>query len=395
VKRLARLLIGVVAALLLVEVIVRLVFPQNLIMKGDESFFPGDPDLQFAIRPNAESVLARKDFRITLKSNSLGFRDIERGPKGAALRVLAQGDSATFGWGVEREETFEVQMEQMQAEAAARRGERPIEVINAGVPGYNLYQSILAIEKKGWKVDPDVIILCTYVQNDYLDNLNTAEWLERKEARGGADKEERPGLKKWLKRHSHAYVWVRVKYMSSYPLRRTWYKITRVFKPKQERTKYRHLRIFQVPQPPETEAEWRLAEELFLRLRNEVRARGKELLVVLFPSEIQVDRKKWEEGLEDEALIGSVFDLEAPNRRLKAIFGNAGIPTLDLLPVFRKATDAGEVLYLATDHHWNSEGNRLAARTILEDLRARGWLLQEGVPGGRPLETSETAAGAS
>ena len=155
------------------EPAVRILRPEGPAKPEEEPLFPGDPDLQFSIRPNAETVLAREDFRITIRSNALGFRDEDRGPKGDAVRILAAGDSVTFGWGVEREETFEMQMERMQR-AASERGEGvEIEVINTGVPGYNLYQSVLALEKKGWKVDPDIVLFGAFVQNDFSDNLKS------------------------------------------------------------------------------------------------------------------------------------------------------------------------------------------------------------------------------
>jgi lysophospholipase L1-like esterase len=369
---LLQVLLAFVAFGLLLEPAVRILRPQSLLMKGKESFFPGDPDLQFSIRPNAKTELARSDFKIEVESNALGFRDVDRGPKGAALRVLALGDSFVFGWGVERDDTFEVRMERMQA---AGSDARRLEVVNAGVPGYNLYQSVLALEKKGWQVEPDAILLGAFIQNDFSDNLSTEAWLEKKKSgRRPEKKKKKTGLHAWLDEHSHAYVWLRVKYKTSYRLQRMWYRLKRNFKEKEKRYKYRNLLVFRTPVPPEMEAEWRLSERLLLRLRDSVRARGKVLLVALIPSELQVVRGKWERDGRKEGLDPASFDLEAANRRVAAFCRAEGIPVVDLLPAFRASSGAGQLLYLPTDHHWNRDGHYLAAETLLAELRARRWL---------------------
>lgn len=369
---LVQVILGLGLLAVVLEPAIRILRPQDLVMRGEKPFFPGDPDLQFAIRPNAEKVLARRDFRITIHSNALGYRDPDRGPKGGAFRILALGDSFTFGWGVEREDTFEARMERLHADAGTGP---PLEVINAGVPGYNLYQSVLALEKKGWKVDPDIVLFGAFVQNDFSANLTTEEWIARKKS--GKKKEDKPALAAWLEANSQAWVWLRTRYKSSYRLQRTWYKITRVFKPEKERHRYRSLMVFREPFSEEMKREWRLTEKLLLRLRDDVRARGRRLLIVLFPPELQTKRERWKKDIRKIDLEGSSFDIEKPNKRLAAFCRANGISLLDLLPVFRASVDAGQELYLTSDHHWNAEGHRLAAETILKDLYARGWL-----PGG-------------
>jgi hypothetical protein len=376
---LGQILLGAAIFLVLLEIGVRVVRPEGLLMKGKESFFPGDPDTQFAIRPNARTELGRKDFRISVESNALGFRDVDRPPKGKALRALALGDSFTFGWGVPREETFEARMEALQAARARAAGERPIEVINAGVPGYTLYQSLLALEKRGWRVDPDVVIAGVFVQNDFSENSVTRDWLERKR-RGLTGKHDDDGIAEWLAAHSQAYVWLRVKYKSSYRLQRSWYKLTRPFSRKDETYRHRNLMVFRKPSPPEMEAEWKLSERILRDLRDTVSARGRKLLVVLIPSELQVVRAQWEQEVRHEKMSPATFDLDSPNRRALAICRDAGIPALDLLPPLRAASDGGAILYLPSDHHWNARGHALAADLILRKLREEGWL--DRAPGG-------------
>ena len=58
--------------------------------------------------PRAALTYELFEFSFTARINAFGFRDVEvaeRAPPGR-LRVLALGDSFTFGWGVELEDTW-------------------------------------------------------------------------------------------------------------------------------------------------------------------------------------------------------------------------------------------------------------------------------------------------
>ena len=42
-----------------------------------------------------------------------------------------------------------------------------------------------------------------------------------------------------------------------------------------------------------------------------------------------------------------------------------GLECVDVLPEFRRRTEAGERLYFPLDSHWNARGNELAAEALL------------------------------
>ena len=66
---------------------------------------------------------------VLISTNALGLRDQEIGPKMPdELRMLAIGDSFTFGFGVLREDTWPQVLERRLAE----RVERPVQVVNCG-----------------------------------------------------------------------------------------------------------------------------------------------------------------------------------------------------------------------------------------------------------------------
>lgn len=90
---------------------------------------PGAMELIFP--PNAEQHYASVDFDYTVHVNSLGIRDREI-PKepSKAYRIVAIGDSYTYGWGVAIEQTWLRLVERQLQEAGL-----DVETVNLGKPG--------------------------------------------------------------------------------------------------------------------------------------------------------------------------------------------------------------------------------------------------------------------
>jgi lysophospholipase L1-like esterase len=98
--------------------------------------------------------------------NERGLRDRPLLPKAAGeYRILALGDSVTFGWGVPQNQIFAFRLEQL----LQGRLQRPVRVINSGVGGYNTVQEVTYFKQEGVTFQPDLVML-TYVQNDIEEN---------------------------------------------------------------------------------------------------------------------------------------------------------------------------------------------------------------------------------
>src|SRR5215470_7272233 len=90
--------------------------------------------LSMEFRPNCSGVLSETP----LRTNSLGLRGPEV-PADGARRILAVGDSCTWGWQVEEQESYPAVLQQLLDE---RYGPGAYHVINGGVPGYTSYQGL-------------------------------------------------------------------------------------------------------------------------------------------------------------------------------------------------------------------------------------------------------------
>jgi len=81
--------------------------------------------------PHSTASYRTTEFAFTATTNALGFRDHEFAPAGAAAcRVVAIGDSFTFGWGVTLEESWPKVLE-----SDLRRRGLDVDVANLGFPG--------------------------------------------------------------------------------------------------------------------------------------------------------------------------------------------------------------------------------------------------------------------
>lgn len=110
----------------------------------------------------------RVEHGVSANINSLGMRGPEPvipKPKGVR-RIMATGDSSVYGFRVGDEETF--------VEVAARLlggAEAKIEAWNAAIPGYSTYQTINLMEMRGWKLEPDLLIIGNLWSDNNFDSF--------------------------------------------------------------------------------------------------------------------------------------------------------------------------------------------------------------------------------
>jgi lysophospholipase L1-like esterase len=326
------------------------------ILPGPQTAYAGrglyqsDFDLGHSLRPNITSG--------DVVTNSLGFRDREYPvpkPKGA-FRILGLGDSFTFG----RQAPGEVYLDLLESRLGAGGPPFPVEVINAGVPGYDTAQEIGQLRKVGLGLGPDVVLLAFFVTGDLLENGSD----ERYEVVDGELTSNRlTRLDRFLLR-SHLYRLVRSRlavHAAEPP-------------PEDALTESRYLEVeasrlaaCQVRPDRYLRRCWRRTERLLLELRDETRARGIGLLVLLIPDELQVDPQVLEAAVTARGGNRADYDPDLPSRRLREFLAGAGVPAVDLLEEFR-ARQASEPVYRPQDTHWNAAGCAIAADRVVEAL---------------------------
>jgi lysophospholipase L1-like esterase len=121
-----------------------------------------DEDLVFRHKASWEKRYG--DVLVTYNERGLRDRPILPKVKGE-YRILALGDSVTFGWGVDQDKTFAARLEPL----LQGHLHRPVRVINSGVGGYNTVQEVTYFKWEGITLQPDMVML-TYVTNDIEEN---------------------------------------------------------------------------------------------------------------------------------------------------------------------------------------------------------------------------------
>lgn len=157
-SRLALLAAASLAALLAAEGVLRVWFPQ--VGKLRQLVVSTDDERGFAVRPGIEvrfaGVFSPLSRTVVWQTNRQGLRDDhEIGPPSWRYRVATYGDSETFGWAVPLEDTFQRQMQALDSR---------VEVLNFGVPGYNVTNVRDHLERTVPHFEPDLVI--------YLVNKN-------------------------------------------------------------------------------------------------------------------------------------------------------------------------------------------------------------------------------
>ncbi|HEY9421885.1 MAG TPA: GDSL-type esterase/lipase family protein, partial [Thermoanaerobaculia bacterium] len=204
-RLLARLiLLGVSAAvsLLIAEFAIRLVRPQPVLIVSRGLYAP-DPPRRYRLQPGFQGTITnRVEYDTPVSINKAGLRGPEVEPEQpGTFRVLALGDSFTFGVGAREEEAYPARLQ----EILRSRG-IGAQVLNAGAPGFGVPDAVAWYQRWGRPLNPDAIVLAVFVGNDLQD---AAPSVPKAVAVDGAlmiEGEKTRSLSRWLYHHSHLYA---------------------------------------------------------------------------------------------------------------------------------------------------------------------------------------------
>ena len=179
------LLLGfsVVFTCLIAEVVLRFVHPprqtqlepQVTYTKAARDLEKSRPVGYFHVAPNQTGY----NLEAPVTSNSLGIRNREVGPKGAdSFRIVALGDSHTFGFAVEETKSWPRLLE---TKLRARYQKRKCEVINGGIGGLAIEQEIQLFKDLILPLEPDLVLLAYYWNDMPMPGRPLEAWPEDQE----------------------------------------------------------------------------------------------------------------------------------------------------------------------------------------------------------------------
>jgi hypothetical protein len=309
---------------------------------------------------------------VSLRFNREGFRgpDRPRTKPSGTLRIAVIGDSMISAVATDEEKTL---VRRLETSLQRRWPDVSSEVLNFGVSSSSTGQELALYRRLVSAYQPDVVLLAFFVGNDFADNslrLTRAPRIYFELDDDGtprrASAPAAPGrLSRWLNLHSRFYVWQKKAFRI---LRSSGHSLSRSLSPV--------WRVFEPPGRPELAEAWELLAGLLRQFRGDVEADGGRLAVVVVPTPHQIHDDLWAELVAEAREAGRGLDRNQPQRLLEQIAGGAGIPLLDLTPVFREA-NAGRPStsptspYLQGRYHLSEDGHRLAAEAVFHLLTSR------------------------
>jgi hypothetical protein len=379
-------------------------------------FYTTDEARGYALKPDMEGWY-RQEGEAYVRINSEGLRDREhtKAKPADTVRIAILGDSYAEALQVPVEDAFWSVLERKLGECGAFGGKK-VEVINFGVSGYGTAQELITLRQKVWQYSPDIVMLAVTTNNDIVDNsraLKKTDEIPYYVFREGQLTLDDSFL------HTRAFQlrnsilnrmgrWIR----DNLRVIQAIHKVQRAIK---IRLTARRTRQAAPPAAPAqstattTEANgqkeagassppaaavtseelgvdnwgyrgpeeevwtdaWRVTEELLRQMRDEVKAKGAQFIVVTLSNGIQV----YPEPPVREIFMRrvGVKDLFYPDHRIKAFGDREGFRVVNLAPTLQEYAERNKVFLHGFGRdigngHWNSNGHRLAGELLAQQL---------------------------
>lgn len=338
--RLTRVLAVVIAAavaLAVAEGTLRLLAPQFRVTSA--GMFERDPQRGYRLKAGYRVEGADGP---EIRVNSRSHRDDEPDAH-ADCRIVAIGDSHTFGARVDQKDTYPAQLEALIATITHRH----VDVLNAGVPAYGWLEESDVLREFLAGGRPANLLLWQTSWNDVNDNGmgvpkylidgngNLVAHVGRVVPGGfgewGMKTEPISRVELAALEHSHVATLL----IGGWRGARWW------------------LRRGSIDQEID-EYKWKASEEALGAIVDRARSAGLPILAVVHPG----DRV---EGLERRHEMTD---------RMIAMLGGRGVETVDLRAAIRREENAGE-LYIPGNEHFNARGYAWMSRQLLEPVIAR------------------------
>lgn len=370
--------------LILLEAVVRVthseyrrMFARYVEAEGDEKefFCEHDPLLGWRNRPQIQGYFARREFRHHVRHNSYGMRGAEIGlaPEPGRIRVLAVGDSFTWGYGVEEEETF----------CRLLSKALDVEVLNLGVSGYGTDQELLSLRKVRSRYGARAVIVFFDAATDVSDVRNAHRWGYAKPrmavaSDGSLYLAERPAQRRAAvvsssdtdRSKNVEHPWFNMLAESS-----TLFNVTVAGLASRSWSVRNFLQesgivgawvawddeeVLKHASSENVEAGWEVTFAILAEMKRSLIEYGMDLIVVHIPGKGQVSPR----------LDLEVFDPQFPPRRLREFCDSAGILFIDTLPELTAALQGdGPEPYYRFDPHLTPTGHHIVARSVARQLR--------------------------
>ncbi|MDD5422810.1 MAG: SGNH/GDSL hydrolase family protein [Candidatus Omnitrophica bacterium] len=387
-------LLTVVTVAVIAEVAFRVrdLFDRNVGLKN--SMGHADKKYSHVFNPNSQfrNISSRRgEYDVNIHINNYGFRggDIEFNKEPGTTRIMAVGDSFTFGVGSNDNETIPALVEQ-----DLRDENVSAEVINAGFGNYSPLLNYLRLRDEYLEFKPDLVLL-------FFDFSDLADvWRGERSLiydKAGNILRCDPSYVNgrydwWLAMRSHSrlcsYIHnklirtiekIRILGLAEYIKAKLAGKRAKALIVAKENDYFKtrdpveydgYLMIRGRDRLPYIEKHFERVKVYLGKIKELLDERNIPMILVIYPYGIHVGPDQWGEGRAYWGFEkGRVYDDYYAFDMLEKYARDNDIPSINLLPVFLKNKE--KKLFFDVDGHFTPEANHIAARTIAADKEFR------------------------
>jgi lysophospholipase L1-like esterase len=356
---------------------------------------------------------ATPEFQVKARINNLGFRGREFSiPRQTRYRIVTLGDSFTFGWGVDFEDTWPRILE----EGLQKRGV-DVEVANLGQPGAGPAQYAQVAQRALPLLRPDLVIVALNQADDLAQTIRAGTSGGEPQSEGVPSSALTSGLKATFPNLVELRRKLRAGLAGENEVTQSWKREVADLiggLTAEERRRFDRMdgevkgmfvagdlnpylllaglrrpdemqKTLELEDPKVSEAIQEISTQL-RRIKGSAAAAGGQVIVVSLPNGFFVSRAMLRSYARmgfvvDEANLSTTRMDEASRRAASA----AGLAAFDVTEVFRQ-TAASRSLFFEHDGHFNPDGQRLFAESV--ETFVRGELTALPGPAGRPSSDS-------
>lgn len=285
-------------------------------------------------KPNLNQRFDDEEFNSRYLTNCQGYRiDFLTNPNDSIKECdwLFLGDSFTQGAQVNYDEMFS---------SLVYRDFPDKVIVNAGMSGAGLYESLNYLRDEGGKLNPKRIFLQVGAFNDFY-NI----------------RERHAGWSEYLMEHSDLYRYLQYNLLDNptLPLGR-W---TEPFFASREENA--NFNIFFKESSELKEKDREAYDDVLMQFKKEADKLGAELVVLLIPSKEQISDEMLTEVKSQFSISDSELDMKAPNKLTADVCGKYNIRLIDLYDAFKISR---KVPSFMRDEHLNTIGHNIIAAEI-------------------------------
>lgn len=355
-KNIALLGIALVCSLLVAEVLLRIMYPQNsyfeeyspLIGEINTPFMKG-----WSISPNGE-------YKIPVEMNKDGFRDKNHDfeKKEGVVRIAFVGDSFTEGKQVLFEETFHQRIEKIL--------NGKVEVMSFGSGGFGTCEELALYRNYVRKYDPNVVVLMFLTINDFLDNYAVFE----KHTDRFTCNFEKDKVVYVPPPPNKMHDFLRPFYKSSH-LIRFFYRLKSLHKEDPSLVPPA-FEVYYDEYSPQFEESVNVTKRILREIRKEVEQDGASFLLVTLTNPEQVEEDLFEKKKEQLPILKEkITNTEKADELLFSFAQQEKMSIVQLVYPFKeyKKEHPQIRLHYPLDGHWNAQGHALVAELLSEEIQ--------------------------